>query len=132
MEENYCCNLSGCVALIVWFTTSAMCVKNSTIIYVARASNSKRDCDVEALPILTCERLNVTTSVREEKLRAWCLLLLAATVRSFAHMPLAISDRNTVKNWPVLLCWRGSRVNSVHHNSFNCAIHYEKNIAKIQ
>jgi len=25
----------------------------------------------------------------------WTLLLLAATVRSFAHMPLGISDRNT-------------------------------------
>ena len=89
-----CCNLSGGVALIVWFTTNGMGVKNNTIIYVARASNSKRDCDVVALPILTCERLNVTTSVRNEILRAWSLLLLAATVRSFAHMPLEISDRN--------------------------------------
>ena len=39
-----CCNLSGGVALIVWFTTNGMCVKNNTIRYVARASNSKRDC----------------------------------------------------------------------------------------
>ena len=69
----------------------------NTIICVARESNSKRDCDVEALPILTCERLNVTTSVRKERLRAWSLLLLAATVRSFAHMPLGISDRNNSK-----------------------------------
>jgi len=91
----YCCNLSGGVALIVWFTTNGMCVKNNTIIYVARASNRKRDCDVVALPILTCERLNLLTSVREERLRAWSLLLLAATVRSFAHVPLGISDRNT-------------------------------------
>ena len=44
-------------------------MKNNTIISVARASNSKRDCDVVALPILTCERLNATTSVREERLR---------------------------------------------------------------
>jgi len=30
----------------------------------------------------------------------WTLLLLAATVRSFAHMPLGISDRNTsIKIW---------------------------------
>jgi len=36
---------------------------------VARASNNKRECDVEALPMLSCERLNVTTSVREERLR---------------------------------------------------------------
>jgi len=91
-----CCNLSGGVALIVWFTTNGMCVKNNTITYVARASNSKRDCDVVALPILTCERLNVTTSVRKERLRAWSLLLLAATVRSFVHMPLGMSDRNTL------------------------------------
>ena len=40
-----CCNLSGGVALIVRFTTNGMCVKNNTIIYVARASNSKRDSE---------------------------------------------------------------------------------------
>ena len=39
-----CCNLSGSVALIVWFTTNGMCAKNNTIIYVRQASNSKRDC----------------------------------------------------------------------------------------
>jgi len=42
----------------------------STIMHVARASNGKGDCD------------------------AWSLLLLAATVRSFAHMQLGISDCN--------------------------------------
>jgi len=31
--EYYCCNLSGGFALIVWFTTNGMCVKNNTIIY---------------------------------------------------------------------------------------------------
>ena len=72
----YCCNLSGGVALIVWFTTNGMCVKNNTIVYVARASSSKRDCG------------------------AWSLLLLAATVRSFGHMPLRISDRNKMVLWP--------------------------------
>jgi len=92
----YCCNLSGGVALIVWFTVNGMCVKNNTIICVPRASNSKRDCAGVALLILTCERLNVTTSVRKERLRAWSLLLLAATVRSFAHMPLGLSDRNSI------------------------------------
>ena len=35
-------------------------------IWVARASNNKRDCDVKALPILTCERLNMMTGVRKE------------------------------------------------------------------
>jgi len=43
-------------------------VKNKTIIYVVRASNSKRDYNVVALPILMCERLNMMTSVREERL----------------------------------------------------------------
>jgi len=96
VQRRGCCyNLSGGVALIVWFTTNGMCVKNNTTIYVARASNSKRDCDVVALPILTCERLNVTTSVWKERLRAWSLLLLAAMVGSFARMLLRISDRNT-------------------------------------
>ena len=41
----YCCNLSGGVALIMWFTTRGMCVRNKTIIYEARGSNSKRDCE---------------------------------------------------------------------------------------
>jgi len=37
----YCCNLSGGVALIVWFTTNGICVKNNTIMYVARTSNNR-------------------------------------------------------------------------------------------
>ena len=73
-----CCNFCGSVALIVWFTRNGMCVKTNTIVYVARASNSKR-------------------------LRAWSLLLLAATVRSFAHMPLRISDRNSPSTKVVIL-----------------------------
>ena len=47
-------------------------MKNNTIMCIARASNSKRDCEHDYL------------------------LLLAATVRSFAHMPLGISDRNKI------------------------------------
>jgi len=34
----------------------------------------------------------------ESDLVGWSLLLVAATVRSFAHMPLGISDRNTIKD----------------------------------
>ena len=64
------CNLSGGVALIVWFTTNGMCLKNNTIIYVPGASNNKRDCD------------------------PWSLLLLAAAVWSFTHLPLKLSDCN--------------------------------------
>ena len=48
----YCCNLSGGVALIMWFTTNGMCVKNKTIIHVARGSNSKRDFEHDL--IVTC------------------------------------------------------------------------------
>ena len=54
-----CCNLSGGVALIMWFTTNGMCVKNKTIIYEARASNSKRDCghDLYCCLLPQCEAL---------------------------------------------------------------------------
>ena len=76
LYRHNCCNLSGGVALIVWFTTNGMRVNNNTIIYGRQASNSKRDCDT------------------------WSLLLLAATVRSFAHMLLGISDRNKMVRWP--------------------------------
>jgi len=62
--ENYlhkccCCNLSGSVALIMWFTTNGMWVKNKTIIYVARASNNKRDCehDLYCCLLPQCETL---------------------------------------------------------------------------
>ena len=60
----YWCNLSGGVALIVWFTTNGMCVKNNTIISVARASNSKRDCEHDLYCCLLpwCEALRTCRS----------------------------------------------------------------------
>ena len=45
------------------------CAWRQKYVCVERASNNKRDCDVVALLIWTCERLNVTTSVRKERLR---------------------------------------------------------------
>jgi len=42
---------------------------------------------------------------------------------------LAQKWSKTIKNLSVLLCWRGARVNSVHHNSY-CAIHYDKKYCK--
>jgi len=59
-----CCNLSGGVALIEWFTTNGMCVKNNIIIYVARASNSKRDCehDLYCWLLPWCEALRTCRS----------------------------------------------------------------------
>jgi len=56
-------------------------------ICVARASNNERDCD------------------------AWSLLLLAATVRSYAHMPLGISDRNNTQNFRLFCSVRYSKGN---------------------
>ena len=58
------CNLSGGVALLVWFTTNGMCVKNNTIIYVARASNSKRDCehDLYCCLLPQCKTLRICRS----------------------------------------------------------------------
>ena len=70
------CNLSGDVVLTVWFTTNGMCAKNKNIYAWCQQAFNKRDCD------------------------AWSLLLLAATVRSFAHISLGISDRNKMVLWP--------------------------------
>ena len=59
-----CCNFSGGVALIVWFTTNGIWVKNNTMIYVARASNSKRDCEDDLYGCLLprCEALRTCRS----------------------------------------------------------------------
>jgi len=64
VAEVLCCNLSGDVALIVWFTTNGMCVNNNTIIYVARASNNKRDCehDLYCCLLPRCEALRTCRS----------------------------------------------------------------------
>ena len=64
-RRGCCCNLSGGVALIVWFITNGMCVKNNAIIYVARASNSKRDCehDLYCCLLPRCEALHAYRSV---------------------------------------------------------------------
>jgi len=63
-RRGCCCNLSGGVVLIVWFTTHGMCVKNNTIIYVTRASNSKRDCehDLYCCLLPQCEALRTCRS----------------------------------------------------------------------
>ena len=64
------------VALIVWFTTNGMCAKNNNI-WVARASDNKRDCD------------------------AWSLLLLAATAKLCTHAARAFRSqhRQKIENW---------------------------------
>jgi len=62
--SSYCCNLSGGVALIVWFTTNGKCVKNNIIVCLARASNSKRDSehDLYCCLLPRCEALRACRS----------------------------------------------------------------------
>ena len=78
-RRGCCCNLSGGVALIVWFTTNGMWVKNNTIHICGANKQWQSDHGM------------------------WTLLLLAATVRSFAHMPLGISDHNNCEVFPIIL-----------------------------
>jgi len=63
-RRGCCCNLSGGVALNVWFTTNRMCMKNNTTTYVARTSNSKRDCehDLYCCLLPRCEALRTCRS----------------------------------------------------------------------
>jgi len=89
-----CCNLSAGVALDAGFTTNRMCAKNNTIYMWHEQAIIEWSWRV-ILPILTCERLNITNSVSEEWSRRWILLLLAAAVRSFARIPLGLSDRSS-------------------------------------
>ena len=58
------CNLSGGVALIVWFTTNGMCVKNNTIMYVARTSKNRMisSGDLYCCLLSRCEALRTCRS----------------------------------------------------------------------
>ena len=107
----YCCNLSGGVALIVWFTTNGMCVKNNTIMYLAWTSNNRvipMEWSWWVTSYDACEpgeQLIVLANGDDQSdFVGWSLLLLAATVRSSAHMPLVISDRNTTANFAFQKC----------------------------
>ena len=53
----------------------------------------------------------------------WTLLLFAATVRSFAHMPLGISDRNKMVLWPGC---EGRAEFSLHTKSVICVVRCKK------
>ena len=48
-----------------WVTSNNACEPDEQLIALANG-NDESDCGVESLPILTCERLNITTSVRKE------------------------------------------------------------------
>jgi len=84
-----CCNLSASVALNLWFTTNGMCAKNNNV-YTWR------------------EQAII------EWLRPWSLLLFVATVWSFAHMPLGLSDCNNRQFRTVKCKPRKTEVLSTH------------------
>jgi len=75
----------------------------------------------------------------ESDLVGWSLLLLAATVRSSAHMPLGISDRNTIKSSPkpVLILNYIDGFHSLNSifilkfEKFRCRIRFQKFFNKI-
>ena len=62
-RRGCCCNLSGCVALNVWFATDRMCVKNNTI-HVARTSNNRviMACELYCRLLPQCEALRTCCS----------------------------------------------------------------------
>jgi len=62
--ESLYCNLSGGVALNVWFTTNGMCAKNNNI-YVSRTSNNRviMACELYCCLLPQCEALRTCRSV---------------------------------------------------------------------
>jgi len=71
----YCCNLSGGVALIVWFTTNGMCVKNKNISMWREQAiiEWSRWCDLGEWPLIML--VNLVNSW-------WCLLTVTTRVIS--------------------------------------------------
>jgi len=49
-----CCNLSGDVALNVWFTTNGMCVKNNTIHICGSNKQQQSDHGMSLFSIVAC------------------------------------------------------------------------------
>ena len=67
--------------------------------------------------------VNVTIAYAESDHGMWTLLFLAATVRSFAHVPLGISDRNSHQS-DVLSQYRLSVMNEqLLHNPLSQYLH---------
>ena len=112
------------VVLNVWFTTNGMCAKNNTTYTVRKSNNSDHGM--------------------------WTLLLLAATVWSFAHMLLGLSDHNKMVLWPgcegcarcrlhkknvrsvqFVVKTRGCCCSLCWH-CIECAIHYERDVREEQ
>ena len=104
----------GWRSLNVRFTTNGMCAKNITHIYGARTSNN-RVIPMEWSWLVTfnnaCEPgeqlIALPDGNHQSDLVGWSLLLLAATVWSFAHLPLGLSDRNTIfkSRWIILFLY---------------------------
>ena len=120
-----CCNLSGGVVLIVWFTTNGMCVKNNTIICVERASNSKRDCehDLYCCLLPRCEALRtcrsgfpIATAPNDasqdpnfcNQCKPWKLIALNMLLKTFTQLKAARKSR-FAPNTPGPLCTNCTR-----------------------
>ena len=94
-KAYFFCNLSVGVALNVRFTTNGMCAKNNTDISVARTSNK-----------------GVMSSVDMH-------FLLAATVWSFAHFPIATLRFSGWQKWLLwvgMFFWWGGKQNCIFRN----------------
>ena len=63
-RRGCCCNLSGGVALIVWFTTNGMAWRTTPYIYVARTSNNRviMACELYCSLLPQCEALRICRS----------------------------------------------------------------------
>ena len=81
-------------------------------LWLERASNNKRDCDVKALPIFTCEQLNMMTSVREERLRR--MISIVACCHGAKLCAHAARDFRSQQNGAVARMWRSCRVQPSH------------------
>ena len=104
-RRGCCCNFSGGVALIVWFTMNGMCAKNKNIYAWCESIiewswwvTSNNACEPGEQFIVLANG-----DIKSDLIR-WSLLLLAATVWSFAHMPLGISDCNSCHSFTISVC----------------------------
>jgi len=111
-RRECCCNLLSGVALIVWFTTNGMCMKNNTIIYVAQAIVRV----IATWKLCRYWLLNVTTSVYEERLRRMISIVACCQDAKLCAHATRVSDRNSL-HWAIFALvsthmrnhWRVSR-----------------------
>jgi len=124
-----CCNLSGGVALIVWFTTNGMCTKNNNIyiyIYVVRTSNNKvivaRDLYCCLLP--QCEALRTCRS-------GFRLQLNGAVTRMWKSCRVKPSRKERAIS-AVRFKKKGMLLQPLQWRCVDCVIHHERDVHEEQ